>query len=94
MANNEKEQLYLPPGFRFHPTDAEIIDKYLCRKVANPRFTSIAMGDVDLNKCEPWELPSKFLINLYNFLSYKNFQLFDLVLGSSYLFSFLYGLYT
>jgi hypothetical protein len=59
VANNEEEQLYLPPGFRFHPTDPEIIDKYLCRKVANPRFTSIAMGDVDLNKCEPWELPSK-----------------------------------
>ncbi|KAJ4787005.1 hypothetical protein LUZ62_038251 [Rhynchospora pubera] len=59
VAKNEENYLYLPPGFRFHPTDDEIIDKYLFEKVANPRFTTRAIGDVDLNKCEPWDLPSK-----------------------------------
>ncbi|KAK1279892.1 NAC domain-containing protein 100 [Acorus gramineus] len=49
----------LPPGFRFHPTDEEIITNYLVEKVTDTNFTSRAIGDVDLNKCEPWDLPSK-----------------------------------
>ncbi|XAR70072.1 hypothetical protein NMG60_11001901 [Bertholletia excelsa] len=49
----------LPPGFRFHPTDEEIITHYLKSKVVNNRFTAIAVGEVDLNKCEPWDLPKK-----------------------------------
>ncbi|KAJ6832449.1 NAC domain-containing protein 100-like [Iris pallida] len=53
------ECLDLPPGFRFHPTDEEIITNYLSPKVADQAFTATAMGEVDLNKCEPWDLPSK-----------------------------------
>nr|AXU39997.1 NAC protein [Lilium pumilum] len=49
----------LPPGFRFHPTDEEIITHYLSPKVVNPSFSTTAVGEVDLNKCEPWDLPSK-----------------------------------
>ncbi|GLT42174.1 hypothetical protein SLA2020_161910 [Shorea laevis] len=49
----------LPPGFRFHPTDEELITFYLTRKVADTGFTSKAIVDVDLNKCEPWDLPEK-----------------------------------
>lgn len=49
----------LPPGFRFHPTDEEIITHYLSPKVVNPSFSARAVGEVDLNKCEPWDLPSK-----------------------------------
>lgn len=55
----EEDNLILPPGFRFHPTDEEIITCYLFEKVADPSFTAVAMGEVDLNKCEPWDLPSK-----------------------------------
>ncbi|XP_010922873.1 NAC domain-containing protein 100 [Elaeis guineensis] len=55
----EEECMDLPPGFRFHPTDEEIITYYLSEKVVNPSFTARAMGEVDLNKCEPWDLPSK-----------------------------------
>ncbi|BAF29054.1 nAC domain-containing protein 77 [Oryza sativa Japonica Group] len=51
--------LFLPPGFRFHPTDAEVILSYLLQKLLNPSFTSLPIGEVDLNKCEPWDLPSK-----------------------------------
>ncbi|KAJ0237117.1 NAC domain-containing protein 46 [Hirschfeldia incana] len=47
----------LPPGFRFHPTDEEIIIHYLKEKVFNVRFTSAAIGQADLNKNEPWDLP-------------------------------------
>ncbi|KAK6134641.1 hypothetical protein DH2020_031566 [Rehmannia glutinosa] len=49
----------LPPGFRFHPTDEELITYYLLKKVLDCNFTSRAIAEVDLNKCEPWHLPGK-----------------------------------
>ncbi|KAL7600850.1 hypothetical protein Lser_V15G25096 [Lactuca serriola] len=49
----------LPPGFRFHPTDEELITCYLLRKVLDGSFTCRAIAEVDLNKCEPWELPQR-----------------------------------
>ncbi|XP_051117743.1 NAC domain-containing protein 92-like isoform X2 [Andrographis paniculata] len=49
----------LPPGFRFHPTDEELITHYLSQKVLDTSFTTKVIGDVDLNKVEPWELPWK-----------------------------------
>jgi len=48
---------HLPPGFRFHPTDEELITYYLLKKVLDSNFTGRAIAEVDLNKCEPWELP-------------------------------------
>ncbi|KAK7313089.1 hypothetical protein VNO77_37483 [Canavalia gladiata] len=50
---------HLPPGFRFHPTDEELITYYLVKKVLDNTFTGRAIVEVDLNKCEPWELPTK-----------------------------------
>ncbi|KAI0527576.1 hypothetical protein KFK09_003181 [Dendrobium nobile] len=55
----EDTNFLLPPGFRFHPTDEEIITHYLTPKILNHGFVTRAMGVVDLNKCEPWDLPSK-----------------------------------
>ncbi|KAJ0989160.1 hypothetical protein J5N97_007516 [Dioscorea zingiberensis] len=49
----------LPPGFRFHPTDEELITYYLTHKVSDYGFVSRAIAEVDLNKCEPWDLPGK-----------------------------------
>ncbi|KAG9458561.1 hypothetical protein H6P81_003069 [Aristolochia fimbriata] len=59
ILSNGDENLELPPGFRFHPTDEEIISYYLSEKVMNCKFTARAIGEVDLNKSEPWDLPSK-----------------------------------
>lgn len=53
------ELINLPPGFRFHPTDEEIITHYLNHKVIDHKFSACAIGEVDLNKSEPWDLPSK-----------------------------------
>uniref|UniRef100_A0A1J3H292 NAC domain-containing protein n=1 Tax=Noccaea caerulescens TaxID=107243 RepID=A0A1J3H292_NOCCA len=53
----EEEQMDLPPGFRFHPTDEELITHYLHKKVLDISFSAKAIGEVDLNKSEPWELP-------------------------------------
>lgn len=50
-------ELELPPGFRFHPTDEELITHYLSPKVMDHKFSAVAIGEVDLNKVEPWELP-------------------------------------
>lgn len=57
---NEQEPMDLPPGFRFHPTDEELISHYLAPKVVDNDFSARAIGEVDLNKCEPWDLPSMF----------------------------------
>lgn len=59
VLNKGEEPLDLPPGFRFHPTDEEIISYYLTEKVKNSGFSAIAIGEADLNKCEPWDLPKK-----------------------------------
>ncbi|KAK8940633.1 NAC domain-containing protein 21/22 [Platanthera zijinensis] len=56
----------LPPGFRFHPRDDELVCDYLEKKMrsspagdcATPSYTScLMMIDVNLNNCEPWDLP-------------------------------------
>ncbi|RAL50873.1 hypothetical protein DM860_005229 [Cuscuta australis] len=59
--DDDEEELccLLPPGFRFHPTDEEIILHYLRPKVADSDFVARAIGEADLNKCEPWDLPRK-----------------------------------
>uniref|UniRef100_A0ACD5YN59 Uncharacterized protein n=1 Tax=Avena sativa TaxID=4498 RepID=A0ACD5YN59_AVESA len=57
--HQEQEPMELPPGFRFHPTDEELITHYLARKTADPGFAALAVGVADLNKCEPWDLPSR-----------------------------------
>ncbi|CAM0146895.1 unnamed protein product [Urochloa decumbens] len=59
VKSEQGSDLFLPPGFRFHPTDEEVITSYLLQKFLNPSFDPRAIGEVDLNKCEPWDLPSK-----------------------------------
>ncbi|KAH9316408.1 hypothetical protein KI387_025035 [Taxus chinensis] len=49
----------LPPGFRFHPTDEELVAYYLKRKVHGQRIELEVIPEVDLYKCEPWDLPEK-----------------------------------
>eukprot|EP00249_Psilotum_nudum_P009068 c21687_g2_i1 orf=210-1466(-) len=59
IPNQGNVETLLPPGYRFHPTDEELISYYLTNKVTDNRFTVSAIGEVDLNKCEPWDLPEK-----------------------------------
>ncbi|KAK4761583.1 hypothetical protein SAY87_029467 [Trapa incisa] len=47
---------HVPPGFRFHPTDEELVDYYLRKKVASKRIDLDVIRDVDLYKIEPWDL--------------------------------------
>ncbi|RCV19751.1 hypothetical protein SETIT_4G000700v2 [Setaria italica] len=53
----------LPVGFRFRPTDEELVCHYLKPKIAGRVHPDLLLiPDVDLSACEPWELPAKALI--------------------------------
>jgi hypothetical protein len=49
----------LAPGFRFHPTDEELVSYYLKRKVLGRALKVDAIAEVDLYKLEPWDLPAR-----------------------------------
>ncbi|KAJ0244216.1 NAC domain containing protein 52 [Hirschfeldia incana] len=46
----------LAPGFRFHPTDEELVSYYLKRKFLGKPVRFDAIGEVDIYKHEPWDL--------------------------------------
>ncbi|CAF2042028.1 unnamed protein product [Brassica napus] len=46
------------PGFRFHPTEEELIEFYLRRKVEAKRFNVELITFLDLYRYDPWELPA------------------------------------
>ncbi|KAK8291305.1 hypothetical protein V6Z12_D06G052800 [Gossypium hirsutum] len=50
-------ELQLPPGFRFHPTDEELVMHYLCRKCASQSIAVPIIAEIDLYKYDPWDLP-------------------------------------
>ncbi|XVE88496.1 hypothetical protein DITRI_Ditri19aG0073900 [Diplodiscus trichospermus] len=54
--NNEDEDVLLP-GFRFHPTDEELVGFYLKRKVEKKLFSIDLIKHVDIYKYDPWDLP-------------------------------------
>eukprot|EP00262_Sarcandra_glabra_P002767 TRINITY_DN13161_c0_g1_i1.p1 TRINITY_DN13161_c0_g1~~TRINITY_DN13161_c0_g1_i1.p1 ORF type:complete len:259 (-),score=57.09 TRINITY_DN13161_c0_g1_i1:297-1073(-) len=47
----------LPPGFRFHPTDEELVVQYLKRKVFSCPLPASIIPEIDVYKYEPWDLP-------------------------------------
>lgn len=53
------QQPQLPPGFRFHPTDEELVVHYLKKKAASAPLPVSIIAEVDLYKFDPWELPAK-----------------------------------
>ncbi|KAL0327158.1 UNVERIFIED_CONTAM: NAC domain-containing protein 1 [Sesamum angustifolium] len=49
----------LPPGFRFHPTDEELITYYLRNQAKSRPCPVSIIPEVDIYKFDPWELPEK-----------------------------------
>ncbi|XP_059666669.1 transcription factor JUNGBRUNNEN 1-like [Cornus florida] len=45
------------PGFRFHPTDEELVGFYLRRKVENRPISIELIKQIDIYKYDPWDLP-------------------------------------
>lgn len=58
----------LPPGFRFQPTDQEIVFQYLIRKVFScPLPASIVHEIANICKFNPWDLPGDWEQDRYFF---------------------------
>ncbi|KAJ6839528.1 protein CUP-SHAPED COTYLEDON 3-like [Iris pallida] len=64
----------LPPGFRFYPSDEELVCHYLHKKVTHDRVSGGTMVEVDLHTREPWELPevAKLGDNEWYFFSFRD----------------------
>lgn len=57
--SQQPQQPNLPPGFRFHPTDEELVVHYLKKKTVSAPLPVAIIAEVDLYKFDPWELPAK-----------------------------------
>ncbi|KFK38633.1 hypothetical protein AALP_AA3G139300 [Arabis alpina] len=58
-AEEEEEQVLKLPGFRFHPTDEELVGFYLTKKVhlKKPSKIDEIISQIDIYKFDPWDLP-------------------------------------
>ncbi|KAG0456934.1 hypothetical protein HPP92_022091 [Vanilla planifolia] len=77
MSISVNGQSFVPPGFRFHPTEEELLNYYLRKKVACEKIDLDVIRDVDLNKLEPWDIQEKCRIgstpqNDWYFFSHKD----------------------
>nr|WCD14878.1 NAP2a [Saccharum spontaneum] len=61
MSAAQAAKSQLPPGFRFHPTDDELILHYLRNRAASAPCPVPIIADVDIYKFDPWDLPAKAL---------------------------------
>lgn len=56
--DDDHENDMVMPGFRFHPTEEELVEFYLRRKVEGKRFNVELITFLDLYRYDPWELPA------------------------------------
>ncbi|KAF4390517.1 NAC domain-containing protein 83 [Cannabis sativa] len=80
--------LRLPPGFRFHPTDEELVVQYLKRKVFSYPLPASIIPEVDVCKSDPWDLPGDLEQERYFFSTreakYPNGNRSNRATGSGY----------
>lgn len=80
--------LRLPPGFRFHPTDEELIVQYLKRKVFSCPLPASIIPEFDVCKSDPWSLPGDSAQERYFFSTkeakYPNGSRSNRATGSGY----------
>ncbi|XP_044985071.1 transcription factor JUNGBRUNNEN 1-like [Hordeum vulgare subsp. vulgare] len=55
--DEEEEEDVVLPGYRFHPTDEELVTFYLRRKVARKSLRIEVIREMDIYKHDPWDLP-------------------------------------
>ncbi|XWS46297.1 hypothetical protein CRYUN_Cryun14cG0053600 [Craigia yunnanensis] len=77
MSISVNGQSQVPPGFRFHPTEEELLQYYLRKKVSYEKIDLDVIWDVDLNKLEPWDIQERCKIgttpqNDWYFFSHKD----------------------
>nr|GMD70714.1 NAC domain-containing protein 30-like [Ipomoea batatas] len=49
----------VPPGFRFHPTEEELVGYYLKRKINSLKIDLDVITDIDLYRMEPWDIQDR-----------------------------------
>ncbi|KAM0936416.1 putative transcription factor NAM family [Dioscorea sansibarensis] len=57
MMRNEMDNEVMLPGFRFHPTDEELVGFYLKRKIQQKPLSIELIRQLDIYKYDPWDLP-------------------------------------
>ncbi|KAF6160893.1 hypothetical protein GIB67_025428 [Kingdonia uniflora] len=57
--SKSKSEERWPPGFRFHPTDEELVLYYLKRKICGRRLRLNVISDTDVYKWDPEDLPGQ-----------------------------------
>jgi hypothetical protein len=86
VVDDDHEHDMVMPGFRFHPTEEELVEFYLRRKVEGKRFNVELITFLDLYRYDPWELPG----TLYLFLKDPTFLFFFLFpLSTTYLYIYI-----
>ncbi|XP_028805810.1 NAC domain-containing protein 30 [Neltuma alba] len=67
----------VPPGFRFHPTEEELVGYYLKRKINSLKINVDVIVELDLYKMEPWDIQDRCKLgyeeqNEWYFFSHKD----------------------
>ncbi|KAJ6975605.1 hypothetical protein NC653_031444 [Populus alba x Populus x berolinensis] len=67
----------VPPGFRFHPTEEELVGYYLKRKIHSLKIDLDVIVDIDLYNMEPWDIQARCKLgydeqNEWYFFSHKD----------------------
>lgn len=67
----------VPPGFRFHPTEEELVGYYLRRKINSLKIDLDVIVEIDLYKIEPWDIQARCKLgydeqNEWYFFSHKD----------------------
>ncbi|XVF43113.1 hypothetical protein PTKIN_Ptkin02bG0014400 [Pterospermum kingtungense] len=56
-SDSDKMEDVILPGFRFHPTDEELVGFYLKRKIQQRPLSIELIKQLDIYKYDPWDLP-------------------------------------
>ncbi|XP_073127383.1 NAC domain-containing protein 30 [Henckelia pumila] len=67
----------IPPGFRFHPTEEELVGYYLNRKINALKIDLDVIVEIDLYRMEPWDIQDRCRLgceerNEWYFFSHKD----------------------
>ena len=73
----------MPVGFRFQPTDEELVGHYLKHKLMGDNSLVEIIAEVDVCKHEPWDLPGISLLIWPLLNKYKNIATLALIMHNN-----------